>query len=119
MSPYGTLNCETLGNDEIAAGTVCAADVEVGEIANTKSFQQMMNTMMNVVTIPGVASGTITLRNAWNGCRPVDLRRLLELSRYLSEEGRKHEIDSGSANVMYGMINPGQVSYSPIWRHKL
>ena len=64
------MNCETPGNCEIAAGTVCAADVEVSEIANTKSFQQMMNTMMNVVTIPGVASGTITLRNAWNGVAP-------------------------------------------------
>ena len=30
----------------------------------------MMKTMMNVVTIPGVASGTITLRNAWNGVAP-------------------------------------------------
>ena len=44
--------------------------VEVSEIANTKSFQQMMNTMMNVVTMPGMASGTMTLRNAWNGVAP-------------------------------------------------
>ena len=28
----------------IAAGTVCAADVEVSEIAKTKSFQAKMNT---------------------------------------------------------------------------
>ena len=30
----------------------------------------MMKTMMKVVTMPGVASGTITLRNAWNGVAP-------------------------------------------------
>src|SRR5215475_5491045 len=70
MSPYGTVNCETPGNVEIAAGTVCAADVEVSEIANTKSFQQMMKTMMKVVTMPGMASGTITLVNACHGVAP-------------------------------------------------
>src|SRR5438874_10712645 len=69
-SPIGSVNCDTPGNCEIAAGTVSAAVVEVSEVANTKSFQQMMNTMMNVVASPGIASGTITLRNAWNGVAP-------------------------------------------------
>src|SRR5437763_10206634 len=57
MSPIGTVNCEAPGNVEIAAGTVSALVVEVSDTAKTKSFQQMMKTMMNVVTIPGVASG--------------------------------------------------------------
>src|SRR5436305_7128749 len=59
-SPIGSVNWETPGNCEIAAGTVSAAVVEVSEVANTKSFQQMMKTMMNVVTMPGMASGAIT-----------------------------------------------------------
>ena len=77
ISPYGTLNCETPGKDEISMRTVSAAVVDVSEIANTKSFQQMMNTMMNVVTIPGIASGTMIFRNAWNGVA----RRLAPLVR--------------------------------------
>src|SRR5450755_2257592 len=70
MSPIGWVNCEAPGNWAIAAGTVSARVVDVSEIAKMKSFQQMMNTMMYVVTMPGVASGAITLRNAWNGVAP-------------------------------------------------
>ena len=39
-------------------------------MANTKSFQQKMNTRIAVVKIPGAASGAITLKKAWNGVAP-------------------------------------------------
>src|SRR5260221_11535320 len=70
IEPIGCVNWDAPGNDAIAAGTVSALVVEVREIANRKSFQQMMKTMIAVVKIPGVASGTITLRKAWNGVAP-------------------------------------------------
>ena len=53
-----------------AAGTVRAALVEVSEIANRKSFQAKMKTRIAAVNTPGAASGTMTLRNAWNGVAP-------------------------------------------------
>src|ERR1700752_1925359 len=110
MAPYGTENCETPGKDEIAAGTVSAAVVDVSEMANTKSFQQMMNTMMNVVTIPGIASGAITLRNAWNGVAPSTWAACSSSQGIPLKNDDNTKIDSGSANVMYGMISPGHVS---------
>src|SRR5690242_15754893 len=103
----------------MAAGTVSAAVVDVSEIANTKSFQQMMNTMMNVVTIPGIASGAITLTNAWNGVAPSTWAACSSSHGISLKNDERTKIDSGSANVMYGMISPGHVSYRPIWRHRL
>src|ERR1700722_6573986 len=119
MSPIGVVNCEAPGNWAIAAGTVCAAVVDVSEIANTKSFQQMMNTMMKVVTMPGIASGTITFLNAWNGVAPSTCAACSSSHGISLKNADKIQIDKGSANVMYGMISPGQVSYRPIWRHRL
>jgi hypothetical protein len=45
----------------------------VSEIANTKSFQQKMNTRIAVVTMPGAASGAITRRKACMGVAPSTL----------------------------------------------
>ena len=56
-------------------------------IANRKSFQQKMNTRIAAVNIPGAASGTITLRKAWNGVAPSTCGRLLEVPGDLPEEG--------------------------------
>ena len=39
-------------------------------MANRKSFQQAMKTRIAVVKTPGIASGAITLRNAWYGVAP-------------------------------------------------
>ncbi len=64
MSPIGWVNGDTPGNCAMAAGTVWAALVAVSEIANTKSFQQIRKTMMNVFASPGAASGAITFVNA-------------------------------------------------------
>ena len=54
----------------IAAGAVRDAVVEVNEMANRNSFQQNRNTRIAVVTMPGAASGAMTLMNAWNGVAP-------------------------------------------------
>src|SRR3954471_12631917 len=70
IEPVGCWNCDAPGNCEIAAGTVCAADVDVSETAKTKSFQAKMNTRIIVVNTPGAASGRMTLRNAWYGVAP-------------------------------------------------
>jgi hypothetical protein len=70
IDPVGCWNCDAPGNCEIAAGTVCAADVEVSETANTKSFQAKMNTRIIVVNTPGAASGRMTFRKACAGVAP-------------------------------------------------
>src|SRR5216683_5814006 len=70
MDPVGAVNCELPVKKPMAAGAVRALDVDVSEIANRNSFQQYRNTRMAVVTIPGAASGAMTLVNAWNGVAP-------------------------------------------------
>src|SRR5215218_8778506 len=70
IEPVGCWNCDAPGNCEIAAGTVCAADVDVSDTAKTKSFHAKMKTRIAVVNTPGAASGAITLVNAWNGVAP-------------------------------------------------
>src|SRR5487761_356945 len=61
IDPIGNVNCETPGKKPMAAGAVRAAFVDVSEMANRNSFQQNMNTRIEVVAMPGAASGAITL----------------------------------------------------------
>src|SRR5436305_9643878 len=70
IEPVGCWNCDAPGNCEIAAGTVCASDVDVSEIAKMKSFQAKMKTRIAVVKTPGAASGAITFVNACQGVAP-------------------------------------------------
>src|SRR6478736_6013255 len=70
IEPVGCWNCDAPGNCEIAAGTVCAADVDVSDTAKMKSFHAKMKTRIIVVNTPGAASGAITLVKAWNGVAP-------------------------------------------------
>jgi len=70
MGPVGVVNTEPPLKYSMAAGAVREAIVEVNEIASRKSFQQARNTKMAVVTMPGAASGAMTLVNAWNGEAP-------------------------------------------------
>src|SRR5262245_25262623 len=70
IEPVGWLNCDAPGNSAMAAGTVCAAVVDVSENANRKSFQAKMKTRIAVVNMPGAASGAMTLRNACAGVAP-------------------------------------------------
>src|SRR5436190_2637954 len=103
----------------MAAGTVWELEVDVSEIANTKSFQQKMKTRIAVVNTPGAASGAITLKNAWNGVAPSTCAACSSSQGISLKNADSVKIDSGSANVMYGMISPGQVSYSPMLRNTL
>src|SRR6202044_3464485 len=73
MGPVGTVNCELPLKYSMAAGAARELIVEVNEIANRKSFQQARKTRIAVVTMPGAASGAITLTNAWNGVAPSTL----------------------------------------------
>ena len=63
-APVGAVNCDAPVKELIAGGTVCAAVVDVSEIANTKSFQAKMKTRIAAVNTPGAASGMITFVNA-------------------------------------------------------
>src|SRR5688572_5375064 len=73
IEPIGVWNWLAPVKKAMAAGTVRELRVEVSEIANTKSFQQKMNTRIAVVTMPGVARGAITRVNAWKGVAPSTL----------------------------------------------
>ena len=64
------MNCDAPVKNASAAGTVRASSVDVSVIANRKSFQAKMKTRIAAVNMPGAASGTMTLRNAWNGVAP-------------------------------------------------
>src|SRR5579875_3348265 len=70
MGPVGTVNWELPLRKASEAGAVRALMVEVNESANRNSFQQARKTRMAVVTMPGAASGAMTLANAWNGVAP-------------------------------------------------
>src|ERR1039458_3112232 len=70
IGPVGAVNWELPLKKPSAAGAVRALIVEVNEIAKMKSFQQNRNTRIAVVTMPGAASGAMTLVKAWNGVAP-------------------------------------------------
>ena len=73
IGPVGMVNTDPPLKYCMAAGAVRALIVEVNEIASRKSFQQARNTRIAVVTIPGAASGAMTLINAWKGVAPSTL----------------------------------------------
>src|SRR5690606_29520642 len=70
IEPVGSSNCDAPVKFAIAAGAVMDRSVEVSEIANSRSFQQKMNTRIAAVMMPGAASGATTFRNAWPGVAP-------------------------------------------------
>ena len=90
IDPVGCWNCDAPGNCEIAAGhRLRRVDVDVSETANTKSFQAKMKTRIAVGEHAGRRERGDDLRERLPRRRAVDLRRLLELPRYLSEERRQ------------------------------
>src|SRR3954452_10853539 len=70
IAPVGCWKVDAPGNCEMAAGTVCAAFVDVSENAKTKSFHAKMKTRIAVVKTPGIASGAMTFVNACIGDAP-------------------------------------------------
>ena len=93
-----------------AAGTVRARSVDVSEAASRNSFQQKKNVRIAVVNTPGAASGTITLRNACHGVAPSTWAACSISHGIWRKNADIVQIDSGRANVRYGMIRPIHVS---------
>ena len=93
-----------------AAGTVRARSVDVSDAASRNSFQQKKNVRIAVVNTPGAASGTITLRNACHGVAPSTWAACSISHGIWRKNADIVQIDSGRANVRYGMISPIQVS---------
>src|SRR4051812_48364778 len=117
--PYGGLNGSGPTKYDSCAGTVRAWVVEVREIASTNSFHAKKNVRIAAVKTPGAASGTITLRNACHVVAPSTCAAC-SISQGISRKNADMvQIEIGSVSDRYGMISPGQVSYSPIWRHRL
>src|SRR6476660_5832607 len=110
MAVTGDWNCEAPVKNESAAGTVRALSVEVSEIASRNSFQQKKNVRIAVVNTPGAASGTITLRNDCQAVAPSTCAACSISHGICRKNADIVQIDSGSANVRYGMIRPIQVS---------
>src|SRR5438045_9701758 len=67
IGPVGMVNTDPPLKYCMAAGAVRELIVEVDEIASRKAFQQAGKTRIAVVTMPGAASGAVTLTNAWEG----------------------------------------------------
>src|SRR5919112_4076156 len=79
----------------------------------------MKKAMIAVVNTPGAASGTITLRNACQVVAPSTWAAC-SISQGISRKNADSvQMEIGRVSDRYGMIRPGQVSYSPICRHRL
>src|SRR5215475_14564468 len=114
IDPVGTANCELPVKNASAAGAVRAAVVEVSVIASRNSFQQNKNTRIAVVTMPGAASGAMTLVNAWNGVAPSTLAAFSSSHGISRKNAESVSMPSGRPKATYGMISPGQVLNRPI-----
>src|SRR5699024_12282294 len=79
----------------------------------------MKNAMIAVVNTPGAASGTTALRNAWNGVAPSTCAACSSSQGICRKNAARVQMEIGNVNDRYGMIRPGQVSYSPIMRYRL
>src|SRR6476620_4366157 len=107
---YGGLNGSGPTKKDIWAGTVRDAVVDVNEIARAYSFQQKKNVRIAVVNTPGAASGTITFRNACHAVAPSTCAACSISHGICRKNADMVQMDSGRANVRYGMISPIQVS---------
>src|SRR2546430_3478670 len=118
IAVVGGANWDSPVKNASAAGTGRARLVEVSEIPKTKSFQQKKNVRIAAVKTPGAASGTMTFRNACQVVAPSTWAAC-SISHGISRKNADSvQIASGSANEMYGMMSPGQVSNSLTLRHR-
>src|SRR5690606_26379617 len=79
----------------------------------------MKNEMIAVVNTPGAASGTMTLRKACHVVAPSTWAACSSSHGIWRKNADNVQIEIGSVNDRYGMINPGQVSYRPMLRQRL
>ena len=98
MAPVGDSNWLAPVKKASAAGTVRALSL-VSEIAKTKSFQAVKNTMIAVVNTPGAARGTITLRNASQLLAPSTWAACSISQGICWKKADRVQIDSGSVNT--------------------
>src|SRR6201746_2516361 len=109
IAPVGCSNWDAPVKKLSAAGTVRLLSVDVSVMAKTKSFQAKKNTRIADVNTPGAASGTMILRNAWNGVAPSTPAACSSSHGISRKNADSVQMAIGSAKVMYGMIRPGQV----------
>src|SRR6476620_11805218 len=107
---YGGLNGSGPTKNDIWAGTVRDAVVEVSESASTNSFQAKKNVRIAAVKTPGAASGTMTLRKACHEVAPSTWAACSISQGIWRKNADIVQIDSGRANVRYGIMSPIQVS---------
>jgi hypothetical protein len=97
---YGGLNGSGPTKNDICAGTVRDAVVDVNDRASTNSFQAKKNVRIAAVNTPGAANGTITLRNACQEVAPSTWAAC-SISHGISRKNAESvQIASGKVNDM-------------------
>src|SRR3954468_4011551 len=115
---YGGLNGSGPTKNDICAGTVREAVVDVSDNASTNSFHPKKNGRIAAVNTPGAASGTITLRNACQEVAPSTCAAC-SISHGISRKNADSvQIASGSVNDRCGRMRPGQVLKRWSVRHR-
>src|SRR4051794_31009134 len=110
IAVMGDWNWEAPVKNDSAAGTVRARSVDVSDVASRNSFQQKKKVRIAVVKTPGAASGMMTLRNACHDVAPSTCAACSISQGICRKKADIVQIESGRANVRYGMIRPIHVS---------
>ena len=101
ISPQGIVYCPW--NMAMPTGTVLYFSAVLIVKANKNSFQAAMKTRMDVVNTPGTASGKMTLKYVCIGVAPSIFAASSKSNGILRKKVTNSQIDSGSANVVYGI----------------
>src|SRR5262245_58676104 len=115
---YGGLNGSGPTKNDICAGTVRDAVVDVSEIASTNSFHAKKNVRIAAVNTPGAASGTITFLKSCHDVAPSTWAACSISHGISRKKADRVQIANGRVNDMYGMIRPGHVLNRPMFRHR-
>src|SRR5690625_3108847 len=110
IAPVGSSNWEAPVKNERAAGTGRAAVVEVSEMPYTKSFHAMKKAMIAVVKTPGAASGTVALREAWNGVAPSPWAACSSSHGICRQQAGSVQIEIGNVSERSWVVSPGRVA---------
>src|SRR4051812_49822367 len=105
----GGLNGSGPTKNDIWAGTVRDAVVDVSDRASTNSFQAKKNVRIAAVKTPGAASGTITLRKACHDVAPSTWAACSISHGISRKKAERVQIEIGRVSDRYGMMRPGQV----------
>src|SRR3954453_21916798 len=119
MAPVGCWNWDAAVKKLSAAGTVRLRSVDVSVMEKTKSFQAKKNTRIAEVNTPGAASGTMTLRNAWNGVAPSTPAACSSSHGISRKNADSVQMAIGRAKIRSGVTSPGRVSERLVFLHML